>query len=421
MTRLDPRPVAALLCTLAIAMASAASATQAPPPDELAPAARQQLERIAALQQQRPGDALLVYYEALVLAQAGQAQRTAQALARLAGRGSGIVPVRAMGFGPVWDDAQVQAAVRRLDAEAPATPAAPVVRRLADRTLVPEGIAYDARRRVHYLGSIAQRKVVAVDARGRTRDISRPADALDAVLGLALDAQRDRLCAVSTNGFTTPAEVAKRNAVVCWNLANGRRVQRTEVPAARQLNDLALAPDGTAYVTDSATGALWRLPPSKGAAPHALVAAGTLAGANGVARAADGTLYVALNTGIARVEAATGAVARLAQPDELVSGGIDGLVWHEGDLFGVQNVPSPGRVVRLHLGQGGTRIERLTLLQDHRHPAFATPTTGAIAGDRLHVIANSHVKHVDEAGRLRDVGGLRPPAIVAVPLSAAGS
>lgn len=418
MTRLDPRPAAALFCTLAMACAPAATPA---PPDEPAPAVRQQLERIGALQQQRPGDPLLVYYEALVLAQAGQAERTAQALARLAGRGSGIVPVRAMGFGPVWEHAGVQAAVRALDEEAPRTPAAPVVRRLADRTLVPEGIAYDARRRVHYLGSIAQRKVVAVDARGRVRDLSRPADALDAVLGLAIDARRDRLCAVSTNGFTTPADAAKRNAVVCWSLANGRRVQRTEVPAARQLNDLALAPDGTAHVTDSATGALWRVAPSRRSTPHALVAPGTLPGANGIARAPDGMLYVALNTGIARVDAATGAVARLAQPDELVSGGIDGLVWHRGDLFGVQNVPSPGRVVRLHLAGGGTRIERLTLLQDHRHPAFATPTTAAVAGDRLHVIANSHVKHVDDAGRLRDVDGLRPPAIVAVPLSAAGS
>ena len=72
----------------------------------------------------------------------------------------------------------------------------------------------------------------------------------------------------------------------------------------------------------------------------------------------DGTLYVTLSTGIARVNIATGEPTRLPQPDTVVTGGIDGLYWHEGDLLGVQNGPNPGRVIRVALTDKGSRIAR---------------------------------------------------------------
>ncbi|HEX4665579.1 MAG TPA: hypothetical protein VH207_03185 [Chthoniobacterales bacterium] len=70
-------------------------------------------------------------------------------------------------------------------------------------------------------------------------------------------------------------------------------------------------------------------------------------GANGIALAPDGTLYVTLSTGIARVEPASGEPTRLPQPETVVTGRIDGLYWHEGDLLGIQNSTNPGRVIRI--------------------------------------------------------------------------
>ena len=60
-------------------------------------------------------------------------------------------------------------------------------------------------------------------------------------------------------------------------------------------------------------------------------------------------LYVASATGILRVDTATAEPTRLPQPDSAMTGGIDGLYWHEGDLIGVQNVTNPGRVIRIGL------------------------------------------------------------------------
>jgi sugar lactone lactonase YvrE len=426
------RSVAASM-TLALATALPAAHAQAPEPPRAAASATAaatdsaaraallaaQLERIADLRRQRPDDPLLWLYEELTRAQAGDAAGAVARLQGLRGRRSGIVPTddpffAALAADPAWDGLR-----RALAAEEPRTTDAPLVRRLRDRGLVPEGIAYDARRRQHLVGSIARRKVVAVHADGRERDFSTPADRLDRVLGLAVDTPRDRLCAISTNGFDDPASRgALRNALVCWALADARRLSRVDVPEAQQLNDLSFDAQGDAFVTDSAAGSLWRLPRDGGAAQR-IGAAGALRGANGVAVAGDGSgaVYVTLSTGIARVDLVGGTVARLPQAsDGWVTGGIDGLYWHRGDLVGVQNGPNPGRVLRLRLGDRGTRIVGLDVLQSHHHPAFAEPTTGTLVGDALHVLANSHVGLFAPDGRITRPDALRRPAIVAVPL-----
>jgi hypothetical protein len=292
---------------------------------------------------------------------------------------------------------------------------------------LPEGIAFDARRRQAFIGSIWHRRIDVVDAAGRVRAFSRPEDGLDAVLGLHVDAARQQLLAVSTSALATGGAPA-RNAVLRYALRGSHRVQRLDAPGALQLNDVVALADGTVLATDSAGSSLYRARPGETQlAPFG--ERGKLPGANGIAAAPDGSLYVAVSTGIVRIDPATGQPRRLPQPDTVVSGGIDGLYWHDGDLVGIQNASNPGRVIRLHLAngdpskgdpaEGGQRIAALTVLQSHHHPLFAEPTTGAIAGDSLLVIANSHVAQLQPDGTLRDRAALKPTRIVAVPLRAA--
>jgi hypothetical protein len=68
------------------------------------------------------------------------------------------------------------------------------------------------------------------------------------------------------------------------------------------------------------------------------------------------------------------------------------------------------------LADKGTRISGTTVLQSYHHPEFAEPTTGAIAGEALYVIANSYVGHFQPDGSLKDPEQLKPTAIIAVPL-----
>jgi sugar lactone lactonase YvrE len=232
---------------------------------------------------------------------------------------------------------------------------------------------------------------------------------------LFVDSVQEQLYAVSTNGFLGEAQKQRRNAVVRYDLKTGLLVNRYDAPDANQLNDLTIAADGTIYATDSAGGTLFRKTPAeKTLTPFG--AKGALPGANGITLGVDGKLYVAISTGIAKIDLSTGAPTRLSQPDTVVTGGCDGLYWHGGDLVGIQNVTNPGRVIRIALSDQGTRISGITVLQSHHHPEFVEPTTGAIVADALYVIANSYVGHFQPNGSIKDPVQLKATAIIAVPL-----
>jgi hypothetical protein len=384
--------------------------------DDEQAALKAQLARIATLRAERPHDGLLAYYQALTYVQLGERTAALAELRGLLGRHLGLIPVPGLGFDSLWIDEEFQAIRRQLEAEEERTPEAPVALRLTDPALIPEGIAWDAKGRRFFLGSIAQRKILTVDRQGKTKEFSHSRDHLgdlDAVLGLAVDAKRNRLYAVTTNGFETSAATARRNAVLSYDLRSRRRLARFDIAGALQLNDVAIAPDGTVYVSDSAAGSVYRLAPkARGFVPHG--EPGAMRGVNGLAVAPDGKLYVTLSTGIGLVE--DGKLQRLPQPDTVVTGCIDGLYWHEGDLLGVQNGCNPGRVIRIRLGEQGRRISSVQVLQSHHHPAFDEPTTGALTGDALYVIANSQVGRFQPDGTLKDAATLKAPVLVAVPL-----
>jgi hypothetical protein len=400
---------------LLLAVVTAASVAWAQSaPDDPSVAARASLERIQALRKERPGDGVLVFYEALMHVTLGERDAALELLRSLKGRKLGLIPVRDAGFDLVWDDPEFQKIRKALADEEPQTPASPVAFRLKDPKLIPEGIAYDAEGMRFFIGSVAQHKIVTAYAK-ELSDFSSPADKLDAVLGLAVDPTHRHLYAVTTNGLEESAKKQRRNAVVQYDLKDGRLIDRFLAPDAMQLNDLAVAPDGILYVTDSETGSLFR----KKLEEKTLTkfgATGALRGANGIAVAPDGALYVTLSTGIARVDMTTGEPTRLPQPDTVVTGGIDGLYWHDSDLIGIQNSSNPGRVIRIALADKGMRIAGVTVLQSHHHPEFDEPTTGAIAHGALHVIGNSYVGHYQPDGTIKDAADLKRTAIVAVPL-----
>jgi streptogramin lyase len=378
-------------------------------------AARASLERIQALRKERPGDAVLVFFQAVTHVNLGEREAAFYLLRSLKGRKLGLIPSRGLGFDSVWDDPEFQKLCRELAEDDPKTPDSPVAFRLRDPKLIPEGIAYSPAGDRFFIGSIAQRKIIMTDAKGNAQDFSKPSDKLDTVLGLAVDAERGHLYAVSTNGFLDEAKKERRNAVVRYHLKDSVYLDRFDAPDAMQLNDIAIAPDGTLYVTDSASATLFRKKPDEKTLTR-FGAAGALRGGNGIALGKDGMLYVASSTGILRIDTGTAEPARLPQPDTAMTGGIDGLYWHDGDLFGVQNVTNPGRVIRIALAEKGTKIAGVTVLQSHHHPDFVEPTTGTIANGALHVLGNTYVRLYQPDGTLKDEGALKGTAIVAVPL-----
>lgn len=373
------------------------------------------LERAVA---REPDDAVLLYFLALFRARAGDRDGSLDALERVLDKGDGFLPT-AETFPALGDDRRFAVLRARFERRLPriASDAATKVT-LKDRTLIPEGIAYDAGTRRIYVGSIARRGVYRVDANGRLVAFSRAADDLDAVLGLAADAKRRRLYVVSTSALTEKGRAALRNTVKVYDLDRAALLQSIAVPDARQLNDVAFTADGTLLVTDSAAGAIYRIDPATGAV-STLVKPNGAPGANGIAAAPDGRhAYVAANRRPVRVDLSTGDVVPLALPARQNAAVIDGLYWHDGALIGVQNLTTSGRVIRLVLAPDGTTVSDVQTLLSHHHPAILEPTTATIASDGLYLLTRTNVTRYGDQGTIDREDTVQPAVILRVPLPA---
>ena len=380
-------------------------------------AARRTIAAIEDLLKQRPNDATLYFYLSRFKADLGDKAGSVAALEKVAELGDGYLPTREGGFAAIWADPPFQDARSRLEAKLPRLDFAPTAFTLDDRRLIPEGIAHDPHSRRFYLGSIAGKRVVQVEPDGAVTEFAGAAAKLDEVLGLAMDAPRRVLYVVSTSALTTKGEKDRRNAVVAFDVDTRRLIARYDVPGAQQLNDVAIAPGGRVFASDSASGAIFEIA-VKGPGPsRELVPPGRIRGSNGLAASPDGKLlYVAHSTGLAVVDLSSGEVKRVANDTRENVAAIDGLYeWH-GSLIGVQNVTNPGRVIVIALSRDGGTVTGVKTLLSHHHSALDEPTTGAIGRDGFYLLAATGVAHYNRDGAIEKADSVPLPTVVRIPL-----
>ncbi|HEX4333355.1 MAG TPA: SMP-30/gluconolactonase/LRE family protein [Usitatibacter sp.] len=361
----------------------------------------------------RPDDATLHFFLARVDAMSGNAAAATQDLEKTGKLGDGFLPAKQLGFEKVWDDPAFQAERARMEAKLPRLDYAPTAVELQDRGLLPEGMAYDAPSESFFVGSIARRKIVRVSRDGAVSDFTVEGAGLDNVLGLAVDAPRRILYAVSTSALTAEGRKNRRNAIFAFDVDSGRLLHRMEIAGAIGLNDVAVAPGGRIFTTDSGSGAVYEVAPDK--VPKAWAAPGELPGANGLAVSPDASrLYIAHNTGIAVVDIAKGGVKRVANATRENVSAIDGLYQWRGQLVGVQNVTTPGRVILITLSSDGGTITTVKTLLSHHHSALDEPTTGAATDRGFFLLAATGTAHYTDQGTIADPDGVPKPTIVRV-------
>ena len=381
-------------------------------------AARRTITAIEDLLKQRPNDATLYFFLSRFKADVGDKAGSVAALEKVGELGEGYLPTREFGFASVWEHPPFQAARARLEAKLPRLDYAPNAFQLEDRTLIPEGIAHDPRTGRFWVGSIAHRKVLQVESDGSVSEFAGRGAQLDEVLGLALDGPRRVLYVVSTSALTTKGEKERRNAVVAFDADTRRLIRRFDVPGARQLNDVAIAPGGRVFASDSAAGVIYEIM-AKGPGPafRELVPAGRIRGSNGLAASADGKrLHVAHSTGLAVVDIATGEVKRVNNETRENIAAIDGLYQWQGRLIGVQNVTSPGRVILISLSSDGASVTGVKTLLSHHHNALDEPTTGAVGSDSFFLLAATAVTRYNREGVIERPESLPQPTVVRIPL-----
>lgn len=395
---------------LAIALGSLPARSQ-PAPDPV----QQSIAAVKRLLETRPDDPTVHFYLASFQAQAKERENALASLGKVLELGDGFLPGNHFGFDSLQGDPAFLKLRTAFENRLAVVAGAPVAFRIPDQTFGPEGIAYDARSKSFFVGSISHKRVVRVSSSGKITPFSRASDGLQHVLGVAVDVKRRIVYAVSTNALSKGQPLL--NSVVAFDANSGRRLREYPVADAQQLNDVAVAPDGVLYVSDSRSGAVWRIPTRHPDAMAAAVVPGALGGSNGVAVSPDGkTLYVGHSTGVARVDTESRTLERLVPPARQTISGIDGLYWWKGDLIGIQNLTNPGRVIRMRLNRAGTRIAQVDTLQSHHNAAFSEPTTGAIAGTALYVLATTELPQFNDKGEIEKVASPKTPAVVRVPL-----
>jgi hypothetical protein len=366
------------------------------------------------------GDDSLAYTAAAAWAMAGRSEEAYRGLERLAALGSAQVPQT--GDFPGLGGERYERAAQALARNVPRAHA-PIAFSLAQRDLIAEGIAHDPKTGTFFVSSIYHRKVVAVHPDGTVRDFAAaPALPLHSTLGLRVDPERRLLWVASayTPSMKGALDAEKgQSALHKLDLDTGRELARYPRGGDRRphlLNDLAVARDGSVYVTDSEAGEVLRLPPG-GSDFEIVVPAGRHFYPNGITLSDDGrTLFFAdYLQGVSALRLDTRELRTLPHPRGVSTHGFDGLYFHQGALVGVENGTGPGRVVRLRLSPGHERVAGAEVLEA-AHPLARIPTTGVIADGALHLIVNSQLRAFAD-GKPLPWEQLAPVHVVRVPLA----
>ncbi|BCS31913.1 hypothetical protein TBR22_A11160 [Luteitalea sp. TBR-22] len=372
-----------------------------------------QVARLEAMQARDPQDAVVLFHLA---AHAIAADRTAEGLRWLdavSRAPGGLDPSFSRAFRGLHGDATFEDIVARIRTRHRPLVRSTIAFRIAERDLQPEGIAFDPRTRALFVGSF-KGKIVRVDRRGGVSDfayVSRP-EAPRVVVGVRVDSARRHLWAVVDDPRAFADVAIEGAALVQYDIDTGTSLA-TYRGAPGAFNDVVVAPNGDAYVTNTTEGSVWRA--SRGELTR-LLPAGSISEANGITIAPEGrVLYVAGWHDIHRVDLVTRHVQPLEAPRGVVTGSFDGLYWHQGGLVGIQNGIHPGRVVRLALDASRPRVMRAEILERY-HPQFGGMTTAALDGQSLLYMLNTQSRSFDATGAVRPGETLRDILIVRLPL-----
>ena len=300
---------------------------------------------------------------------------------------------------------------------------------LAEKDLIPEGIAYDPLDQVFFLSSLHKRKIVRV----RPRTANQPAivedftsqgqDGLYSTLGMKVDAERRVLwvCSSAESFMSAYSESdAGKAALFKYDLNTRRLIRKYEIgPNPRHLlNDLALNAEGDVFITDIASGEIFTVLHDKDVL-EVFIPSGRFTAPNGIAISSEGgKLFISdMPFGVYVVDVKTKLSARLPQSVGISPSGSDGLYFYKNSLIGIVNIVSEraGRVARFYLDDSAESITRGAVL-DCNHPSYQWPTTGVVVGDSLFYIANSQYGSFDNEHRTFPRSKLRKVVVMKLKL-----
>lgn len=281
-----------------------------------------------------------------------------------------------------------------------------------EKDLVPEGLAWDAKREVFYLSSLHRRKIVQINLESRVSDLLQPQEEpFFPILGIRLDPKDGTVWA-----NTWEEKPGASRSQILHISSDGKVLARfaPEGPAQHGFNDLVVRKVGDLFTTDSFANQVFRLDPaSRAFSPLHLHR--QLYYPNGIALADDDrTLFIADALGVVKYDIAASSSVDVAPGPHNTLAGVDGLYWYQGSLIAIQNGIGTPRVAAHKLTADGSRVSKATILE-FRTTLTVLPTTGAIRGSDFYFIANSQIDNLN-GDKILDITRLEPVRIAVVHL-----
>jgi sugar lactone lactonase YvrE len=330
-------------------------------------------------------------------------------------------------FAALQKDEDFRKVAIKLDACVSCGPRSTVAFTIPQKDLIPENIAYDPLEKVFYVGSLYRKQIIRIRNFGQTtpefESLEVPdRDQIYSVLGMKVDPSRRVLLALTSTGpqmIGYSPSLAGRTALLKFDLKSGNLLRsfKSATDSPHGFNDLALTAEGDAYITDSASGEIWKYS-RETESIDLFLPGGHLGFPNGIAIAPDGKkLFVADNLlqGIYRVDVSSRAISRLPQRPGIIPYGVDGLYLRGNSLIGIVPLTSGGRVLRFQLDADFESIRRSEVIECN-HPSFQFPTTGVLVENLLYYIANSQLQSFQPNGELFPMDRLHETVILKLKL-----
>lgn len=273
---------------------------------------------------------------------------------------------------------------------------------LSKKNFHPEGITFHKSNGRFLLGDIRSGKIYSYEADGTGEKlfIDLSESGYWSVMGMAFDAQSPQKLWVTTSalpefaGYDSTLE--GQSAVLMINAATVEIEKEFRINGKHLFGDLAAAPDGQIYVTDSRNPVVYTIEPDSEII-HPLAKDDRWWNLQGVAVSDDNRyLFIAdYVTGIFVLNLVSRKIKPLLEKN-YISRGTDGLYLMDKALVFIQNGTYPKRIGVVKIDQNGRGDESTITFTDQALDGLDEPTLGVIVGQQLFYIANSPWAYYDE-------------------------
>jgi len=369
---------------------------------------RQEIRQVEAILPKLPDRGAGLFLLAHDYAHIGDFQKALSLLRECLSLEEGFDPEGDPAFDPLRSNPEFRSLIERVHRRYPIVHRAQVAFTIAEKDLIPEGLAADQGHGSLFMGSLNLRKIVKIAKSGDVSDFVKAGQYnLRPICGLKVDASDNSLWANTCPDDGTGAELVHFDSA-------GKLVEHFPPPSSGQhlFNDLVLRGVQEIYLTDSLANKTYRFDRKS----HSFAEA-TLCRAvyypNGIALSDDGNvLYVADAFGIVQLDLRNNSSHELVPGPANTVSGADGLYWYRNSLIAIQNSLGSSRVAQFHLSPDGIKVTTTTVVE-YRSALVTLPTTGAILGSKFYFMSNTQVDNF-KAERIVDPSKLEPIQISVV-------